>query len=157
MIDILILYIVLAGYKTNTHIMGQNPQELPQVNSVPQRVSGHIQHPVPPAYQTEFNSSPFTTGLCWSPHLASGSLPPAASSPLIHQPSLNPSLSEPATIPSKGVIQRVLHLLILRSFIGYKIVHGTSGCISLHGVDADMVCTLTFHRYMCHAFMYVSP
>ena len=83
------------------HIMGQNPQELSQVYSVP---SAHIQRPVSSAYQTEFNSSPFTTGLRLPPNLASGSLPPAASSLLIHQPQLNPSLAGPSTIPSQGVI-----------------------------------------------------
>ena len=103
----------------STHIdMGQNPQELPQANNVPQQVSAHIHHPVP--YQTAFNSSPFTTGLCLPPHLTSGSLLCTASSPLIHQPSLNPSLSGPSTIPSQGVIQKVFHLLILHSFIILK-------------------------------------
>ena len=121
------------------HIMEQNPQELSQVYSVP---SAHIQHPVPSAYQIEFNSSSFTTGLRLPPNLASDSLPPATSSLSIHQPQLNPSFPGPSTIPSQGVIKKVLHLLILHSFIIYKIVHGTSRCVP--------VCMLTWcaHRYM---------
>ena len=90
-----------------THIIGQSPQELPHV---PQQVSASIQRPVPSAYQTEFSSSPLTTtGLCLTPHLASDSVPSTASSPLIHQPSLNPSLAGPSTLPSQGVIEKAVH------------------------------------------------
>ena len=106
MIDIPILCMTLAGYEMGTRVMGQNPQELSQVYSVPQQASSHIQRPVPSACQTEFNSSPFTTGLHLPPHLASGSLPPATSSPLIHQPQLNPFFPGPSTIPSQGVIKK---------------------------------------------------
>ena len=96
------------SYKLNIHIMQQNPPEFPQVYGVSQQVSTRIQHPVPSAYQTEFNSSSITTtGLCLTPHLASsGSVPSTASSPFIHQPSLNPSLAGPSTLPSQGVLEK---------------------------------------------------
>ena len=89
------------------HTIGQSPQELPHV---PQQVSASIQHPVSSAYQTEFSSSPLTTtGLCLTPHPASGSVPFATSSPSIHQPSLNPSLAGPSMLPSQGVIEKAVH------------------------------------------------
>ena len=94
------------------HTIGRStqelPQELPQNIRVPQQLSASIQHPVPPTYQTGFSSSPFTTtglsGLL--PHLPSGSIPSTASSPLIRQSSLNPSLAGPPTLPSQGVLEK---------------------------------------------------
>ena len=96
----------------DAHTIGQSPQELPQELPqdihVPQQVSTSIQHPVSSAYQTGFSSSPFTTaGLSGlSPHLPSGSIPSTASSPLIRQSSLNPSLAGPPTLPSQGVLEK---------------------------------------------------
>ena len=97
---------MLAGYTMEAHIMGQSPQELPTVYGVSQQVSANVQRRIPSVCQTEFNSSPFTPKHCLLPHVAGDSFPPIASSPLIHQPSLDSSLAGPSTLPSQGVLEK---------------------------------------------------
>ena len=113
----------------------ENPRQFSRLDSVPQHIPAHIQHLVPSTYLTEFNASPFTTGHCLLPQLASGSLPPAVSNQQIHQPSLNPSLSGFSTLTSQG-------LLIERSSTSFSLIHSF---ILLKDVNVRGMCILTWY------------